>query len=96
MKSYAIIERIRYGYVEGILSPGSNTSNFQTMRLKADLTLLIVSMIWGSAFVAQRIAGQMGSVYLFNGARYFLAAFVVLPFAMRAYRSSNMSISGYS
>ena len=50
------------------------------MRLKADLTLLLVSIIWGSAFVAQRVAGQMGSVYLFNGARYLLAALVVLPF----------------
>ncbi len=54
------------------------------MRLKADLTLLLVSIIWGSAFVAQRVAGQMGSVYLFNGARYLLAALVVLPFAARA------------
>lgn len=53
------------------------------MRLKADLTLLIVSMIWGSAFVAQRVAGQMGSVYLFNGARYLLAAVVVVPFVKR-------------
>jgi drug/metabolite transporter (DMT)-like permease len=53
------------------------------MRLKADLTLLLVSIIWGSAFVAQRIAGQMGSVYLFNGARYLLAAIVVLPFVRR-------------
>lgn len=50
------------------------------MRLKADITLLLVSVIWGSAFVAQRIAGQMGSVYLFNGARYLLAGLVVLPF----------------
>ena len=53
------------------------------MRLKADLTLLVVSIIWGSAFVAQRVAGQMGSVYLFNGARYLLAALVVLPLALR-------------
>jgi drug/metabolite transporter (DMT)-like permease len=53
------------------------------MRFKADLTLLLVSAIWGSAFVAQRVAGQMGSVYLFNGARYLLAAFVVLPFVGR-------------
>ncbi len=37
------------------------------MRLKADITLFIISIIWGSAFVAQRVAGQMGSVYLFNG-----------------------------
>lgn len=54
------------------------------MRIKADLTLLLVSIIWGSAFVAQRVAGQLGSVYLFNGARYLLAAVVVLPFAWRA------------
>ena len=53
------------------------------MRLKADLTLLLVSIIWGSAFVAQRVAGQMGSVYLFNGARYLLAAVVVFPFVRR-------------
>jgi len=58
------------------------------MRLKADLTLLVVSIIWGSAFVAQRVAGQMGSVYLFNGARYLLAAFVVLPLALRVNRDA--------
>lgn len=60
------------------------------MRLKADLTLLLVSIIWGTAFVAQRVAGQMGSVYLFNGVRYLLAALVVLPFVGRN------SISSYS
>jgi len=53
------------------------------MRLKADLTLLLVSVIWGSAFVAQRVAGVSGSVYLFNGVRYLLASLVVLPFAGR-------------
>ena len=53
------------------------------MRLKADITLFIISIIWGSAFVAQRVAGQMGSVYLFNGFRYVLAALVVLPFVRR-------------
>ena len=60
------------------------------MRLKADLTLLIVSIIWGSAFVAQRVAGQMGSVYYFNGARYLLAALVVLPLALKVRRSGNL------
>jgi len=59
------------------------------MRLKADLTLLLVSIIWGTAFVAQRVAGQMGSVYFFNGARYLLAALVVLPFALRVGRIDN-------
>jgi len=59
------------------------------MRLKADLTLLLVSIIWGSAFVAQRVAGQMGSVYYFNGARYLLAALVVIPVAFRARLSGS-------
>ena len=59
------------------------------MRVKADLTLLFVSIVWGSAFVAQRVAGQMGSVYLFNGARYLLAALVVLPFVLQAGRSEG-------
>ena len=59
------------------------------MRLKADLTLLIVSIFWGSAFVAQRVAGQMGSVYLFNGVRYLLAGVIVLPFAIRVNRTSG-------
>ena len=59
------------------------------MRFRADLTLLIVSILWGSAFVAQRVAGQMGSVYLFNGARYLLAALVVYPAALRAGRRSG-------
>jgi drug/metabolite transporter (DMT)-like permease len=54
------------------------------MRLKADLSLLLVSIIWGSAFVAQRVAGQQGNVYWFNAARYLLAALVVLPFVLRA------------
>ena len=63
------------------------------MRFKADLTLLVVSIIWGSAFVAQRVAGQMGSVYLFNGARYLLAALVVLPLALRVKRKDKPSLT---
>jgi drug/metabolite transporter (DMT)-like permease len=59
------------------------------MRVKADLALLLIAIIWGSAFVAQRVAGQMGSVYLFNGARYLLAGLAVLPFAMRTTRTSH-------
>ena len=59
------------------------------MRLKADLTLFIIAVIWGTAFVAQRVAGQLGSVYWFNGARYIFAGLVVLPFAWRVGRIAN-------
>jgi len=64
------------------------------MRLRADLTLLLVAFLWGTAFVAQRVAGEMGSVYFFNGFRYLLAALVVLPFALRSWRRKNKSDAG--
>ncbi|NOY99241.1 MAG: EamA family transporter, partial [Chloroflexi bacterium] len=38
---------------------------------------------WGSAFVAQRVAGREGSVFLFNGARFLLAALILWPFIRR-------------
>jgi len=50
-------------------------------RIKADLTLLVVAMIWGSAFVVQRIAALEVGVFYFNGLRFLLAALVLLPFA---------------
>lgn len=50
------------------------------MRLKADLTLLLVSILWGSAFVFQRIVGEQGGVYFFNGLRFLLGALILLPF----------------
>lgn len=51
----------------------------QLTRLKSDLILLLVAMVWGSAFVAQRVAANGLGVFLYNGFRYLLAALVVLP-----------------
>jgi drug/metabolite transporter (DMT)-like permease len=51
------------------------------MRLKADITLFIVAIIWGLAFVAQRQAGLQGSVFIFNGLRFLIAVLVLVPFA---------------
>ncbi len=53
------------------------------MRLKADLTLLLVAILWGSAFAAQRIAGQLGSVFMFNAVRFLLAGLVLLAISIR-------------
>ena len=52
-------------------------------RLQADLTLLLVAAIWGSAFVAQRVAALNMGAYLFNGMRFLLGALVLLPFTWR-------------
>ncbi len=53
------------------------------MRLKADLLLLLVAMIWGTGFVTQGIAAQYHLAYLFNGVSFVLAALVLLPFVRR-------------
>ena len=50
------------------------------MRLKADLLLFMVAIIWGTAFVAQGIAGQYKVAYLFNGVSFMLAAVILIPF----------------
>jgi drug/metabolite transporter (DMT)-like permease len=49
------------------------------MRLKSDLILMLVALIWGVAFVAQRVAAQFLGGFLFNGARFLLAVLILLP-----------------
>jgi drug/metabolite transporter (DMT)-like permease len=49
------------------------------MRLKADLTLLLVAAIWGSAFAAQRMVADHVGPFLFNGSRFLLAGVLLLP-----------------
>ncbi|MEI7989091.1 MAG: DMT family transporter [Chloroflexota bacterium] len=49
-----------------------------TKRLKADLTLLFVAIIWGSAFAAQRVASAHLGFFLFNGLRFLVGALTVL------------------
>ena len=53
------------------------------MGLKADLLLFIVAIIWGTAFVAQGVAGRYGLAYLFNGVSFMLASLILIPFIPR-------------
>ncbi len=49
------------------------------MRWKSDLTLLFVAAVWGSGFVAQRMAAGHLSTFYFNGLRFLLAGLILLP-----------------
>jgi len=62
-------------------------------RIRADLTLLLVSLIWGSAFVAQRVAATHMDIYLFNGTRFLLGALVLLPLEWRTRRLNDVERS---
>ena len=53
------------------------------MRLKADITLFMVALIWGSAFVAQRVAAQHMGFFYFNALRFLLGGILLLPLAFR-------------
>jgi drug/metabolite transporter (DMT)-like permease len=50
-------------------------------RFRADLVLLLVALIWGSAFVVQRVAAQYFDAFTFNGLRFLLGGLVLLPFS---------------
>lgn len=51
-------------------------------RLRSDLILLLVAVLWGTAFIAQRIAAQHVNLYMFNGLRFTLASGFLIPFLM--------------
>ncbi|MFH2038866.1 MAG: DMT family transporter [Chloroflexota bacterium] len=50
------------------------------MRLKANLTLFAVAIIWGTGFITQGIAARYQLAYLFNGFSFILASVILIPF----------------
>ncbi len=57
------------------------------MRLKADLALFLTALVWGSGFVAQRVAASHNlGAFTFNSGRFLLGALLLLPFARRGGR----------
>jgi len=55
-------------------------------RARSNLVLLLVALIWGSAFVAQAIGNRSVGPLMFTGLRFGLGALVVAPFAWREWR----------
>ncbi len=50
---------------------------------RADWLLMLTALIWGSAFVAQRVGMEHVGPLTFNGVRFALGALVLLPLALR-------------
>ncbi|MCV6589543.1 MAG: DMT family transporter [Marinobacterium sp.] len=51
----------------------------QTRNLRADMILLLVAVIWGFGFVAQRVGMDSLGPFGFNGSRFLLGALSLLP-----------------
>ncbi|HCC61708.1 MAG TPA: EamA family transporter, partial [Pseudomonas sp.] len=56
--------------------------------LRADFLMLITAMIWGSAFVAQRVGMDNIGPFLFTGLRFALGAIVLLPLLLHQGRGA--------
>lgn len=48
---------------------------------KADAMLLLTALVWGAAFVAQRVGMNSVGPFTFNGVRFLLGALALLPLA---------------
>ncbi len=59
-----------------------NKTSGITIR-QANLLLLLASVIWGLAFVAQRVGMRHMTPLAFNGVRFALGAAVLLPFVLK-------------
>ncbi|MDT8393296.1 MAG: DMT family transporter [Bacteroidales bacterium] len=59
--------------------------------LRSDSLLLLTSLIWGLAFVAQRVGMDFVGPFIFNGIRFALGALVILPFIFFSGRAGKTS-----
>jgi len=49
-------------------------------QIKNSLLLLLASLVWGAAFVAQSVAGDRVGTFTFNGIRFIIGGVCLLPF----------------
>jgi drug/metabolite transporter (DMT)-like permease len=61
------------------LSPKHDATFARFERFRADLILLIVAVIWGSAFVAQRAGNEQVGPFTFNVVRFLIGSLVLSP-----------------
>ena len=60
----------------------------RSQALRADFLMLITAMIWGTAFVAQRIGMDNIGPFLFTGLRFALGALALLPLVIHQGRTA--------
>lgn len=64
-------------------------------ELGSDLLLLLTAAIWGFAFVAQRAGMEHVGPFLFNGIRFALGCFVLLPPVLAGIRRGSFTGNGH-
>ena len=59
------------------------------LRLRSDLLLLLTAVIWGFAFVGQRLGMEHVGPLAFNATRFFIGGLVLLPLIVASKRSAH-------
>jgi len=72
-------------------APRNRDCTPQSRRFRSDGLLLLAALLWGSAFVPQRVAAGHLGPFLFNGLRFLLGAMVLLPW-IRPFRLPSQSL----
>ncbi len=62
-------------------------------RLQADILLFFTAIIWGTAFIAQKIGNESMGPITFVGLRFLLSALMVLPLAVWEFRKSTAPLA---
>jgi drug/metabolite transporter (DMT)-like permease len=59
----------------------TNTKSSKSIKTKiiSAMLLLLASVVWGAAFVAQSIAGESVGTFSFNGIRFLIGGLCMLP-----------------
>ncbi|MBQ2161660.1 MAG: DMT family transporter [Firmicutes bacterium] len=60
-------------------------------KMKANVLLFIAALIWGTAFVAQKSGGAIGS-FTFNGIRTFIGGLVLLPLVLKNHTDKSQPV----
>ena len=66
----------------------------QFTRVQADLLLLLTAAVWGSGFIAQRIAAPNMNIFIFNGGRFLLGAILLLPIIKFKLQITKLNLPG--
>jgi drug/metabolite transporter (DMT)-like permease len=57
-------------------------------RFRADFLLLVTALIWGTAFVAQKVGNGVIGPFIFIAGRFVLSALLLAPFAIKEARAA--------
>jgi drug/metabolite transporter (DMT)-like permease len=61
------------------MSDTTSAPSARKERRRADLLLLLVALVWGSAFAAQRLGMEQVGPFAFNATRFAVGAFTLIP-----------------